>query len=244
MAGSTRRTLLARLLGTGMAGSLALRGKVLRAADEGLRLPATEMLLERSLVRGLGGSAAITVRREWRIAFSPQGRGAVVTGTQVGASVDAPPALAELARLEQQREEQGLFPIMLSDTGLIVSHGRTMVSPTDLAAVVRTAEALVARLPGSPSGRDAVRRYLAEMDRAGAGQFDRLPADLLFPSGSPLHRIETVALPEGRTGQFELTWEARKVAGAGWLAEGQRRVITRLEGMERRSLEVWRLRPA
>lgn len=244
MAGSTRRRLLAGLLGAGVAGGLGALAGRLQAAEEGLRLPTQAMLLERSLVRELGGGAAITVRRVWRITFARQGRGAVVSGTQVSASVDAPPALAELARIEEQREERGLFPVLLSDTGLIVSHGTGAAQPGDLAAALRAAEGLIARMPAPPSERDAIRRYLAELDRAGASQFDSLPADLLFPAGTPLRRLETLALPEGRTGEFELVWEARAAPETGWLAEGERRIATRIAGQERRSREVWRLRPA
>lgn len=245
MAGSTRRRLLTGLIGAGLAGGAALLCvRPLRAASAPLRLPEGPMLLERTLVRELGPGVAITVRRWWEVGFARQARGIVVTGTQVAASVDAPPHLAELARIEQQRGTQGMFPILLSESGLIVSHGAAPTAPADIAAALREAEPMIARLPRAQSAGEAMRRYLAELHRAGAGEFDTMPADLFFPSGTPLRRVETVTLPDGLAGAFELVWQARAVPEGGWLDEGEREIVTRIEGFERRSREGWRLRPA
>jgi len=245
MAASTRRTLLAGLIGVWVAGALAGPAR-LRAASlaPALPLPEGTMRLERVLLRELGGGAAIAVRRGWDIAFARSARGVVISGSQIAVSVEAPPNLAELARIEEQRDTQAMFPILLSDTGLILASGSAPIAPTDIASALQAAERLIAERPQSEERRANVRRYLAEIHRAGSGQFEALPPDLFYPSGTPLRRIETVALPGGLTGTFELSWDARPAAKGGWLAAGERQIVTRIEGQERRSREVWTLAPA
>lgn len=181
------------------------------------------------------------MQRAWDVRFVQQARGTVISGTQVSASVDAPPSLAELARIEQQRDTQAMFPIMLFDTGLVVASGS---APADLGAALRAAANMIADRPQSETQRDNLRRYRAEIHRAGSGQFETLPPDLFVPARTPQRRVEEVCLPGGLTGAFELLWEARAAPDSGWLIEGQRQIITRIEALERRSREVWRLGPA
>jgi len=244
MAGNTRRTLMAGLIAAGALAGLAGVPLALRAGSAAVRLPPGSMRLERTLLRDLRGGAVLTVRRSWEIVFARQAQGIIVTGRQIAASVEAPPQLAELARIEERRDTQGMFPLLLSDAGLILSAGAAPVAPEDLAAALRAAERMIAARPASPEQRESLARYLAEVHRAGSGQFDRLPGDLLFPAGTPQRHCEAVALPGGLTGEFELVWEARAVPGAGWLAEGERRIATRVQGLERRSRERWSLVPA
>jgi hypothetical protein len=235
---------LAGLIGAGFASGLIARPVVLLAASAALRLPGGAMRLDRELVRSLGDGQAITVRRSWEIGFAPQARGIVISGVQVAVAVDAPDNLAALARIEEQRDTAAMFPIMLSDSGRILGGGDGETPPDDLAAAMRAAERMIAVKPQPEARREAIRRYLAELHRAGSGLFETLPADLFYPSGDAMEKVESVALPDGLTGEFALSWRARAVPDAGWLAEGERAIVTRIEGLERRSKEVWRLRPA
>lgn len=239
MAGTTRRRLLAGLFAAG--GTLALTPPLRAMAGAALALPEEPMRLARVLVRDLGNGAAITVRREWEVRFARQARGIVIAGSQTSASVDAPPNLAELARIEQQRDTAAMFPIMLSEAGLVAASGS---APADLGAALRAAEKMIATRPQSEARRDNLRRYLAEVHRAGSGQFDTLPPDLFAPAGPPQRRVETVSLPGGLNGTFELLWEATAAPASGWLSSGERQIITRIEELERRSREVWTLGPA
>ena len=244
MAGSTRRALMTGLVGAGIAGGFAWRGALL-ASEAGLPLPAGTMRLTRELVRELGDGAAITVRRAWAIGFVRQGRGIAVSGRQLSASVDAPPSLAGLARIEEQRDTAAMFPIILSAAGRIVAAGSDgEADDDDFAPALRAAEQIIASRPQSEDRRASLRRYLAEIHRAGSGQFDTLPADLFYPLGTPLRREETLTLPDGLEGAFTLVWNARAVPGSGWLAEGEREIVTRIEGLERRSREIWTMTPA
>ncbi|MFN3863803.1 MAG: hypothetical protein ACK4RT_05915 [Erythrobacter sp.] len=243
MAGSTRRTVLAGLAAAGAAGGMALPA-LLRAAGAPLRVPAGPMRLERVLVRELGDGAAITVRRAWEVRFERQARGIIVSGTQVSARVDAPPSLADLARIEEQRDTRAMFPIMLSEAGLVLATGGSDTAANDLVPALRAAEQMIAQRPQSAERRTNLRRYLAELHQAGSGEFDSLPADLFYPVGTRWRRVETLTLPGGLTGEFELVWDARAVPGEGWLAQGERIVMTRIEQLERRSREGWILAPA
>ncbi|HSJ79134.1 MAG TPA: hypothetical protein VK913_10420 [Erythrobacter sp.] len=71
-----------------------------------------------------------------------------------------------------------------------------------------------------------------------------MPADLLFPAGQPVNRTEVVALPGGLTGSFTLQYEAQPQPDAPWLRQAERRIMTRVEGLERSAREVWTLGPA
>lgn len=241
MAGTTRRQLLAGLTGAGAA--LALPAPLRALAAAALPLPEGPMRLTRELVRELGDGAAITVRRGWDIGFARQARGIVVSGTQVSVAVDAPPSLAQLARIEEQRDTGGMFPIMLADTGLILASGNAAAPAQDIAAALRAAEKLIAARTDNGAERNALRRYLGEIHRAGSGQFDSLPPDLFFPATIPQRRVETVSLPGGLSGEFTLSWEARTAPGAGWMAECEREIVTRIDTLERRSREVWTMGP-
>lgn len=245
---STRRSFVAALIGMGLLGTAPLAGP-LRAAPVGgpLRLPDRPMRLTRELTRGLGedAAAAIIVRRWWDVTFDRQGRGAIVSGRQTGAEVEAPPKLADLARIEQQRDASGMFPLMLSDTGMILTAASAAPRESDtVAAALRAAEGIIARQPRLP-GEDRVRlrAYLGEVHRAGSGLLDTLPDDLLFPAGMPVERSETVTLPDGLTGRFRISYTAVCQPEAPWLARAERRVVTSVGGLDRAAGEVWTLAP-
>jgi len=218
---------------------------LLAAANTPLRLPDQPLRLMRVLERGVGegGGAAIIVRRVWEVRFAQQARGIVVSGRQISAEVSAPPQLAALARIEQQRDASAMFPLMLSERGAILTPAAASGESDAVAAALRAAGALIARQPLPAAERARIGLYLAEVHRAGAGVLETLPGDLLFPAGVPLDRRETVALPDGLTGQFALHYEALPQPDAPWLARAERRVVTTVEGRERRAAEVWTLSP-
>jgi hypothetical protein len=238
---STRRTVLAALFSMG-AVAVGASTRPLRAAlADPLPLPTGPLRLERRLMRSLGERAAITVVRSWDVRFAAQGRGIMIAGTQIAATVDAPPNLAELARIEQQRDTSAMFPILLSDAGQIMTPPDAPAENADVTAAARVAEALIARQPRPEEARARSLHYLALLHRAGSGVFDMLPGDLFYPAGIPIERSETITLPDGMRGSFSLTYTARPQPGAPWLAEAQRRVITRIAGLERSAIEDWTL---
>lgn len=242
---STRRTLLAALLGLGaVGGPRGLIAPLLAAPDLPLRLPDTPLRLDRVLQRGIGEAAAITVRRSWDVRFERQGRGIITTGVQITAEVSAPPHLAALARIEQQRDTNGMFPLILAEDGLILTPGSTPVSSDAIADALRAAETLIARQPVPADERERYRLYLAQVHQAGATVLDTLPSDLLFPAGAPVEHSETIALPDGLSGQFSLSYSAQPQADAPWLQRAERRVVTEITGLTRSASEVWTLGPS
>lgn len=242
---STRRGFVAVLLGIGAMGARPLADPPLAEPEGLLRLPDQTLRLTRVLERGqgAGGTAAITVRRWWDVTFQRQGRGTVVSGRQTGATVDAPPHLAELARIEQQRDASGMFPLMLSENGAILTAPVPQGETDTVAAALRAAEGFIARQPVPPDERTRARLYLAEVHRAGSGLLDALPGDLLYPAGVPVERSEVVALPDGLTGRFVLSYKALPQPDAPWLARAERRVITSVGEVDRQASEVWVLEP-
>lgn len=248
MIAKTRRTLLLAMIGVGVSGGAtsALRGLTapLSAAPTlPLRLPEAPLRLERMLERGIGDTAAITVRRSWMVRFQRLGRGIVINGEQIGAEVTAPPHLAALARIEQQRNTSAMFPLMLAEDGTILSSDLTL--PSDVAAndALQAAEAMIEGQSLPTDERERYRLYLAQVHQAGATALDTLPADLMFPTGIPLAISRSVALPGELDGQFTLHYSAQPQADAPWLKRAEREVITSVAGLTRRALEVWTLGP-
>jgi hypothetical protein len=241
---STRRTLLTSLLGLGVLTGLRGGTGPLRAARTApVRLPETSLRLERVLVREVGAGGMIRVRRSWEVFFERLGRGFTVTGRQTGAEVSAPPNLAALARIEQQRDTSAMFPLLLGEDGMILSSTGTLEDDDSVAAAMRTAEAMIARQPGSEIERDRHRLYLAQVHAAGSNLLDTFPSDLFFPLGIPVQRSEAVTLPDGLLGRFTLSYHARPQGDAPWLAHAERRVRSEVSGMVRSASETWTLGP-
>lgn len=239
---TTRRTVLALLLAAGGAGGSLMRPDPVSAAlAPPLRLPERPLRLARLLQRGVGETAVITVRREWEVWFEHQGRGIVVSGRQLMAEVSAPPHLADLARIEQQRDASGLFPIMLTEQGILLPGGEARAVSDEVGKAMRAAEALIARQRVPTGERERYRHYLGEVHRAGTGLLDRVPPDLFFPTGEPIRRSETLALPEGMIGSFWLDYMSEPHPDAPWLKQAERHVVTRIAGLERVASEVWTL---
>lgn len=238
----TRREILSALLGAGAAGAFGcLSDPVEAALLASPRLPGTPLRLTRVLERTLGEKAAIAVERSWTVQCQQQARGIVVTGEQIAAKVTAPPHLAPLAAIEEARDASGMFPLLLSDAGLIMNASSDAMPEDAVAAALDAAEALIARQPVPTDERARYRLYLAQVHDSGLGLLDTLPPDLLFPVAPPTRREEVVTLPGGMTGQFALLYSARPQPDAPWLARAERQVVTRIAGLERRASEVWTL---
>ncbi|MEP5189443.1 MAG: hypothetical protein ABJQ41_12055 [Marinomonas sp.] len=235
--------MLRRVL-SGMA-ALPLSGSLLAANRGALRLPPRPMRLTRILERGLGDGKMITVERQWSVAFSRMGRTVQITGNQIAARVDAPERLAPLAKIEEARIANGMFPLLLSDSGILMgpepAKGSASSDKSAMTQAIAVAEDMIARSGRSPSDTAQAMRHLAQMQEASQPLFATMPRDLFFPTGAAIRDIRAVNLPDGSVGEFELTYNARAVPEAGWLAKAERQIITRLGGDARQSREIWSL---
>lgn len=217
-------------------------GAVPTGATAGLRLPVGTLRLTRRLERALRGDAQLVVTRNWSVRFKRQGIGSVVTGRQVSAKVDAPEAVAAFAKLEEQRSTDDMFPILLSDRGLILAAGDFVQVDDETRAIQMAREQIRERDLSGDSKSDQL-RALAVLQRSFSSLLDQMPADLFFPKGEPVKRVRPVNLSDGIIGEFELTYEAQSSEHGDWLKRAERRIITRIGNSERRSREVWSMSP-
>lgn len=208
-----------------------------------LRLPEGPLTLTRELTRDLRDGKRITVTRQWAVTFQRNARSIKVSGYQTSATVDAPDKLRRLAQIEEGRDASGLFPIILSENGTIMVGGRKD-DDAALTKAVETARAMIAGSNRSAPDKAAAQQHLGTMQRASQPILDTMPRDLFFPQNTPIHDVRPVSLPDGGTGEFELTYSAQPVEGAPWLSRAERRITTRLGADERHSSEVWKLGPA
>lgn len=240
-AGLSRRQATLWAMGALVVGAVARPAPLL--ASQEVPVPSGAWRLTRRLVRGLRDGKSVTVERAWRIAFARQSRGIAVSGEQVAVSVEAPPKLAPLAKIEEERSTQGLFPILLAPDGIIVAVGQN-TTQASFEAAVETAMAMLEEEAGDRDGAAQHARYLGKLQLAGSSLLDELPGDLFFPSTTPFREVRQIALPGGGSGEFEVSWTASGQAGSGLLKEARREVITRIGESERRSTESWALDPA
>lgn len=213
------------------------------AANGELKLPGAPMILHRTLRRGLRAGVDIVVQREWTISFLEQPGGALVTGRQLSATVDAPPEIAAIAEVERARDTSSMFPIELTGIGRIAGIG-PFEPQSDVTQAVRAAEKLIAGATLAGSEREQALRQLGQIQSVGGSMLDRLPPDLFFPVPADFREVQPVALPDGSQGEFELLYRAAADPAGGWLEALDRTVITRLAGSERHSAESWTMRQA
>ena len=212
-------------------------------AHQRIAIPTGPMRLTRRIERSLSGGAALTVERSWQVDFAQQGQGVRIVGQQLDARVDAPPSLAPLARIEESRSTDEMWPILLSDTGLILAAGNSL-QQEDVNAAVRAAEQMIAARDIPASLKAAQLEYLPRLQQAGASLLETLPADLFYPKLGPQQTARAIDLPDGLTGEFVVSYDARACDAGGWLERAVRRVVTRIGDSERHALEEWLLAAA
>ena len=204
--------------------------------------PTSPMLLTRKLSRGLSDGEAVIVTRQWRLQFSQESRGVSISGEQTDVSVDAPPPLARIAQIEEQRSTADMFPILLSSEGVIMAAGENTSQASIDAALKAAEEVMMARGLAQASAAQQ-RQVMAQLQAAGSSFLDEMPGDLFYPSTTPVREVRRMPLGDGAFGEFEVSWEASAGADTGLLESATREVITRIGASERRSSENWRLEP-
>ena len=235
MATSDRRNIIAAI-----GSSLALAGLGtsvrLSAGTRTVRYPERAVRLQRVLERGLGQDASLVVTRIWECRFVATQEGAAIEAHQVFVDVAAPPPLAALARIEQQRESTGLFPMRLDNRGEIIGWtGRTI----DLDGAIAQARMAIERKGLSEASEAQAKRYVAELGKTAAAIVSQIPRDLFYPEMGQRHEERALALPAGGTGSYELTITASADPVTGFLERSERRIVTRVGDSVRTSSETW-----
>ena len=235
-----RRGVLRMALGAAVLPLVASRRALaadVASAPAAISPPACDMIYRRVLQRQLPDGAQITTSRDFRVRFSPMAQGGfMVQGEQVAARVTAPQHLAALARLEEQRVEAGIFPLLLDPGGHIVEGVETPASNE-----VATALEEVRRRFADHGGE--ARELLEALHASGAQLTAQLPHDLFAPVRDEVEQRETIVLPWGDEGEVALRFTASRAPDTGLMRVASREVQTSLAGDRRHTSEHWDLFP-
>ena len=204
--------------------------------------PDTPMLYVRRLERVFPDGARFSVARSFEVRFEHWGGGFRVEGRQVGVEVEAPEALAAFARLEREREERGLFPLLLDGNGAIAEGAGTPFATRLDAAVRESLSRIEARAQGAEARAELV-RFVQAFHQSAGRLVTELPYDLFAPPAGPRVESRQVALPDGESGEVTVTFTAARDPATGLMREAVREVVTALQGDRRRTLETWHLAP-
>lgn len=196
--------------------------------------PVGEMTYRRIVERELTGGALLRVTRDFAVQFESVGRGFRIRGRQIQAHVEAPDNLAQLAALEEQRVELGIFPLLLDGAGQIVDGNDDLPNAQISAAVAEVQRRL---------GDDAAEAgtLVEALHSAGLQLTAELPHDLFSPPEGTREERAQVTLPWGESGEVATRFEATCDPQTMLMRSASRQVITRMGLDERRSGEHWEL---
>ena len=204
--------------------------------------PFGPMRFTRRLRRDLPDGQAIDVVRSFHIRFTRTDAGFLVEGDQIGAQVDAPPALAPLARIEQDRIETTLFPMYLDASGLIVA-GPTGQIPADMGEAFGEALGMIAQSGLSSRAQVSAREFVLGLQLVANRIASLAPPQLFTGLREAWTDERDLPLPDGQRGTVSVRFTHTAHPASGLLDHAERRVITRIGGAERHTLEEWSLSP-
>lgn len=196
--------------------------------------PTSPMIYRRTLERQLPGGASLVVSRDFAVQFAPLAGGFSVIGQQVAARVDAPANIGNLAMLEQQRVEDGIFPLLLDRSGLIVDGAETPAA-NELARALED----VRRQLGAEGAEAST--LVEALHMTGTRLSAHLPQDLFSPD--PVDRVarEEIRLPWGDAGFVMTRFAALRDPTTRLMRSARREVTTQIGTDERHSAEHWEL---
>ena len=201
-------------------------------------VPEGTYALCRTLERSLRGGEVLTVERCWEIRFTAAGTGTAVDGTQSGVRVQAPPALAPLAAVEEQRVEDGIFPVTVSADGLLSPNSGARAAPA-LADAGRAALDVIATIEADPEAADMMGSFVRQVSAAASQYLGQVPRDLFYPAIRSDRQEIALDLPGGAKGSVVIEQTATTTGADGLLAEARRSIVTRTGETERSSVETW-----
>ena len=238
---TSRRGLLRWLA---IAPGLALTSRPASASvlSPGFSPRATPYRLVRRVERDLRDRTRLVVERTWSIRFLPLEQGYRVDGRQTGIGVDAPAALDFLVRIERERIEEAMFPLLLDSRGLAAG-GACVHTDAALAKAVGEVRSRLNRILIDGDERAQAARFLTHLQRAGENALSAWPAALFAPGHIDMVEQRTVPLPDGLPGKVAVHTVASSNRTTGLMEHFQRTVETRIAGGTRTGLERFTLTP-
>ena len=200
--------------------------------------PDAQMVLTRTLHRPLPDGNAIVTTRSYAVRIVPMGNGYRVEGTLIEAKAEAPPMLAALAEIERKRTDEGLFPILLDENGMIASGGALLAD----GSLNRSTEIATAAIGKAGLNRSDLAQTTAFVSQLGShAARSQWPADIFRPLPGRRSESRAIPLPGGEQGSVTI-----EIVGEGPDLDGQiaaldRVVTTDLAGDRRLTREHWQL---
>jgi hypothetical protein len=198
------------------------------------------MRFVRKLRRELSGGFSVAAERQFEIHFVGLGAGYRVEGRQLGSTIEAPPNLEALARLEQERLEEGMFPLDLDREGIIRSGPASVAMPNLQQAIDIALSQLTAGLD-SAAQLGEVRTFMAGLQQAAGTLSSAMPPDLFVPPSSVQRASREIDLPGGLHGSFSTEYSGSISQDTGLLAHARRVILTETGGTRRETVESWTL---
>lgn len=225
-----------------LAATAAADGAAVQDSTRAFRPDRASYILTRTQWRSLADGGQIVVSRDYAIEIRPCEGGYKVDGKLVATSVDAPARLEPLARLERLRGEDGLFPLHLDQSGLIVPGPGTADEEGHRQAAQQSRGLVTGAALPAPVRDDA----LAMVDRivASASTATAWPADLFNPARRQSTERRTLPLPGGEQGEVSVSIRVEGLQPGTVPAAVERTVVTRIAGSERSTRERWTLGPS
>lgn len=202
--------------------------------------PTVPLRLTRTVERQLGQSGKLVVARSWSIAFAAATPGFHLNGKQADVAIDAPPMLAELARIERARVEEGMFPMLLDPAGAIADSDG-MRSDQALEAAIDAVRARLSAEPLAAGDKALAERFMASLQAAGQGALAAWPHDLFAPGSRAETVSRDVRLPDGKIGNLTIMTTASSDVTSGLMRSYERRIVTEVGGQARTGAERFAL---
>lgn len=201
--------------------------------------PSGPIKLTRVLRRDLSDGKAIILTRSYRLDFTRRGQGYHVSAVATEVGIDAPPALATLARIELEREDAA-FTLELDGSGFIVAE-QASDRTANRAKLAARGEALIA---STMSNNDQRAQALAMFSQLAQATGDTsLPRDFFNPQSPEYREQRALSLPDGSQGQIEILLRAERSTSSLLLQRVSREVITILGTSRQTSRENYFLVP-
>ncbi len=240
----SRRTILAHcsLAASAIAAQAFLPGFA-AAAERLIKPPLGEMQFSWRLTRPLQGGIAIVVERRSKVVFSQFAYGFLVEGQLLEVIVDFPPQLERFADLERQRQNDGLFPLVLNPFGVLQPEAIPQSDDKTVKEAAGVASNMIENSDIPAADREELSGLVTSVGQAGQAFSIELPQNLFSPPLTKQVDIHSFQLADGSWGEVETAFSGESDMTTGLMKMATRTVTTRIGDDERATREDWTLQP-